>query len=145
MWKLLSYCKNLKFLQQYIWPSISYQKFYLFSQFSVFWDFNMLPNIFPFLILGKKKEEVFTGLIQQIVTYLTEPIVRYQLGIYRWWYRKTEKKFEIIARVTKQPLTLCHPGFWILEITRGESSGPIAIFWLFGAFLCPLVIMLNHI
>ena len=43
-------------------------------------------------------------------------------------------------------LTLYHPLFWILLIRRGGgSSGPTAIFWLFGNILCPLVSMLNHI
>ena len=42
-------------------------------------------------------------------------------------------------------LTLCHPGFWILVVNRGGSSGPTAIFWHLGAFLCPLVTMLNPI
>ena len=51
---------------------------------------------------------------------------------------ENRKKDAIIQNIS-------HPGFWILVITLGGSSGPTAIFWHFGVFLCPLVTLLNPI
>ena len=52
--------------------------------------------------------------------------------------------FQIQNNWSFRKLTLCHPGFWILVITRGvlRTHSYILPFW---AFLCPLASMLNHI